>query len=228
MTQDLRRPLDDDELDRLETLLDAYPEPMDLEMLDGFLTALICSPEPVAPSQYLPHILGGEADGVLPVNADTQECYDLIDRQWNTVAGLLKEEAACEPLFIEYDDGLHGNSWALGFMQGMSIGGEAWEDMLDDDAQSDMLMPIFVLAHEADPDPETSPGPIAPEAREMLFEGIAAAVPGIYAYFEPYRSGEAVRPNPGEGGLRSGPKIGRNAPCPCGGGKKYKHCCGSN
>ena len=25
--------------------------------------------------------------------------------------------------------------------------------------------------------------------------------------------------------VRSGPKIGRNDPCPCGSGKKYKHCC---
>jgi preprotein translocase subunit SecA len=25
---------------------------------------------------------------------------------------------------------------------------------------------------------------------------------------------------------RSGEKIGRNAPCPCGSGKKYKKCCG--
>jgi preprotein translocase subunit SecA len=25
---------------------------------------------------------------------------------------------------------------------------------------------------------------------------------------------------------RSGPKVGRNDPCPCGSGKKYKHCCG--
>ena len=25
---------------------------------------------------------------------------------------------------------------------------------------------------------------------------------------------------------RHQPKIGRNAPCPCGSGKKYKHCCG--
>ena len=25
-----------------------------------------------------------------------------------------------------------------------------------------------------------------------------------------------------------GPKIGRNDPCPCGSGKKYKHCCGRN
>jgi SEC-C motif-containing protein len=26
--------------------------------------------------------------------------------------------------------------------------------------------------------------------------------------------------------FRTGPKIGRNDPCPCGSGKKYKHCCG--
>ncbi len=26
--------------------------------------------------------------------------------------------------------------------------------------------------------------------------------------------------------VRPGPKIGRNAPCPCGSGKKYKKCCG--
>ena len=32
---------------------------------------------------------------------------------------------------------------------------------------------------------------------------------------------EAVAP------VRSGPKVGRNQPCPCGSGKKYKHCCGT-
>ena len=26
--------------------------------------------------------------------------------------------------------------------------------------------------------------------------------------------------------IRTGPKLGRNDPCPCGSGKKYKHCCG--
>ena len=28
--------------------------------------------------------------------------------------------------------------------------------------------------------------------------------------------------------VRSGPKVGRNDACPCGSGKKYKHCCGKN
>ena len=26
--------------------------------------------------------------------------------------------------------------------------------------------------------------------------------------------------------VRTGPKVGRNDPCPCGSGKKYKKCCG--
>jgi preprotein translocase subunit SecA len=36
---------------------------------------------------------------------------------------------------------------------------------------------------------------------------------------------------PGQGKpqpVRKGRKIGRNDPCPCGSGKKYKHCCGKN
>lgn len=33
--------------------------------------------------------------------------------------------------------------------------------------------------------------------------------------------------NPIESVVRSGPKVGRNDPCPCGSGKKYKKCCGA-
>ncbi len=35
-------------------------------------------------------------------------------------------------------------------------------------------------------------------------------------YKEQKKSGTVVKPH----------KIGRNDPCPCGSGKKYKHCCG--
>ncbi len=43
-------------------------------------------------------------------------------------------------------------------------------------------------------------------------------------------SGEEPAPR-GEGAprpVKKGPKVGRNDPCPCGSGKKYKHCCGAN
>jgi SEC-C motif-containing protein len=37
-----------------------------------------------------------------------------------------------------------------------------------------------------------------------------------------YKDGEIVPKTV----VRTGPKIGRNDPCPCGSGRKYKHCCG--
>lgn len=36
------------------------------------------------------------------------------------------------------------------------------------------------------------------------------------------------RENKPETVRRDHPKIGRNDPCPCGSGKKYKHCCGKD
>jgi uncharacterized protein YchJ len=38
----------------------------------------------------------------------------------------------------------------------------------------------------------------------------------------PSKSGPIARPKP----ISTTPKVGRNEPCPCGSGKKYKHCCG--
>jgi SEC-C motif-containing protein len=38
-----------------------------------------------------------------------------------------------------------------------------------------------------------------------------------------FDDGEIVKNQPI---TREGPKIGRNDPCPCGSGKKYKKCCG--
>jgi preprotein translocase subunit SecA len=46
----------------------------------------------------------------------------------------------------------------------------------------------------------------APQASDIVSEAAAAV--------------EKAKP------VRSGPKVGRNDPCPCGSGKKYKHCCG--
>ncbi|MCD6390129.1 MAG: SEC-C domain-containing protein, partial [Desulfobulbaceae bacterium] len=40
------------------------------------------------------------------------------------------------------------------------------------------------------------------------------------------RSDQAGEERKSEPVKRTGKKIGRNAPCPCGSGKKYKRCCG--
>ncbi len=38
--------------------------------------------------------------------------------------------------------------------------------------------------------------------------------------------GNGAAPIANQGTIRRGPKVGRNEPCPCGSGKKYKKCCG--
>ena len=57
---------------------------------------------------------------------------------------------------------------------------------------------------KAPPSPGGRPG----QASDIVSEAAAAA--------------EKAKP------VRAGPKVGRNDPCPCNSGKKYKHCCGKN
>lgn len=41
------------------------------------------------------------------------------------------------------------------------------------------------------------------------------------------RAENGIAPSKVETVVHQGPKIGRNDPCPCGSGKKYKKCCGA-
>ncbi len=52
---------------------------------------------------------------------------------------------------------------------------------------------------------------------------------GFYYKKYPHRNPNrirVIRKNTGEPFVRTDRKIGRNDPCPCGSGKKYKNCCG--
>jgi len=42
------------------------------------------------------------------------------------------------------------------------------------------------------------------------------------------RAAEAAARQPSAPVQRTAPSVGRNDPCPCGSGKKYKKCCGRN
>jgi hypothetical protein len=69
-------------------------------------------------------------------------------------------------------------------------------------------------AFRADDEPEPSVPPQEP---------IAPAPPR--RPIEPDEPAPAAPGTPPGAGIRRGPKIGRNDPCPCGSGKKYKKCC---
>jgi uncharacterized protein len=110
----------------------------------------------------------------------------------------------------------------------MQVHPAGWSLLVDDEDNGGSLVPIFALAHENDPDPSLRPykEPISTEQREQLIAGAVAGVMRIYQYFEAAR---LLGPSSNQNETtyrRVAPKIGRNEPCPCGSGKKFKHCCG--
>ncbi len=150
-------------------------------------------------------------------------------RRWSAVAGTLQSGDVFLPLLLEDDHGIaHANDWAQGFMRGMELRREDWSELLDDESHGGWLVPILALAHEHDPDPAMRPypEPVDADRREHLIAGAAAGVTAIYRYFEPLRQMHSELRGGPSTYRRTAPKIGRNDPCACGSGKKYKHCHG--
>ena len=226
------QPLTDDELDRLADVLKSCgsKNAMNIEMLDGFLAALICGPESVLPSEYLPEIWGSDDADALAFESksDLQELLSLIMRHWNAVGHILQSGDDFFPVLLDDENGArHANDWATGFMRGMRLRRESWSVLLEDEEHGGALVPILALAHENDPDPKMRPykEPLSVELRDKLVAGVMVGVPAIYRYFAEDRKSEARRLASSRTFRRDAPKVGRNDPCPCGSGKKFKHCC---
>jgi uncharacterized protein len=71
--------------------------------------------------------------------------------------------------------------------------------------------------------PNSSPFTTHRKLRAEAADRIPACVLGIDMFWKNRRG----RPTAGAGPVKR-PKVGRNDPCPCGSGRKYKRCCGAN
>ncbi|MFP4146171.1 MAG: preprotein translocase subunit SecA [Halorhodospira sp.] len=78
-----------------------------------------------------------------------------------------------------------------------------------------------------------TPASATASAAGSAASGAVAAASGEARETQPAGSSTGASPAGGrdratraETVTREGPKVGRNEPCPCGSGKKYKHCCG--
>jgi uncharacterized protein len=222
------QPLTDAEFEQLSAILERLGDErrMNLERLDGFLAALICGPNLVRPSEYLPRILGEEF--VFEDTSVLQEFLSLIMRHWNTIVDTLNSGEIYLPLLLEDENGMsHANDWAVGFLHGMGFGKEDWAVLLNDEENAGSLIPIFALANEHNPDPSLRPytEAIGMELREKFIASAAVGLLDIYQYFEAQRRLGFRSPDNLTTFRRTTPKVGRNDPCPCGSGKKFKHCC---
>jgi len=190
-----QEPVTDAELDRLGDFLKSCKggRAMNVEQLDGFFAALIAGPEVVMPSEYNREVFGGEMSDACEFRSldEANEILGLMMRHWNTIAATLNKDEVYVPLLLEDENGMvQGNDWARGFMRGMHMRHDGWAELVNDDKHGGCLIPMMMLCHEHDEDPEMRPKPITPEKREEVIVHMEAGLLQAYQYFRERRAAE--------------------------------------
>jgi uncharacterized protein len=237
LSPELTLALTDEETDELDQFLmsDAVSdEAMDLDCLDGYLTAIAIGPVTLMPSSWLSGIWGNSEDDapVFETAEQAQRIIGLIMRQMNGIIASLEDDAdAFEPIFGRVLDKetdrehFDGEMWADGFMRGMALCADEWLPLFDSRLGQEMLSPIYLLTGEKLTE-EMVALVDTPAKKEGISLLIPASVAGMYRYWRIKRVAGLARPAASKP-LRAEPKVGRNDPCPCGSGKKFKKCCGA-
>lgn len=226
-----------EQIDRLDALLELRAVPfkgLSLEALDGFLSALIVGPELVPPGEWQGVVWGPTAPRWESIE-EVEEVQNLLLGLWNVITRRVRQGEdlpdTLQPLIALPEDPLAahpdtldiGRHWAIGFFTGIELRDEAWERWLNAepwiDEIADMLESLASgQVHGAEP------GEIAPPVsyRERL--EVIAGIPGMLADLYHFRIEQLTPREP----VRRVATPGRNEPCSCGSGKKYKACCGKN
>ncbi len=229
----LDQPLSESELEELESFLDSDlvpEETMNLCMLNGYLTAIAVGPVTLLPSEWFPRIWGEGDEPAFDSLEHAQRIFDLITRFYNhIVRKFMKAPEEFQPfLYEDVQDGqptLSAEEWCIGFSLGIHLRSEAWEPLLKDEENSGILAAIVAFSLD-DAWEEVTEGRDPVEVRDELIGLLPATVFAIHAYWQPLRQKRAAGLTPDSVRLGGSSKSGRNAPCPCGSGKKFKNCCG--
>ncbi len=123
------------------------------------------------------------------------------------------------------EDELDVVPWVNGYLEGVGLAEPAWEESGDPETVDELLMPFVVLAGDAggcrDPRiPRDHRGAAGRADRGMPQRAGDYRPPGVRRLV---LMGEVLTSR-----RRDGRKVGRNDPCPCGSGKKYKQCCSAS
>lgn len=211
----------DEKLGKLDALL--------LSELDGLLAGVIISPDFIPPSEWLPCIWDGGHHTSGPVfknDADIQETINLVMYHYNQIIADL-ENGRYVPIFdgIEDDDDfIMWETWACGFMTAIRLRPESWQTYVHSrdegiSTAAAILMTLGDIADEGDNIENPALAYLDDEAPDLIPTAVLALHGArIKSQENPFSKPQQAHAS----------KVGRNEPCPCGSGKKYKKCCGLN
>jgi uncharacterized protein len=227
--------LDDSEIEWLDGFLARKQDsdaPMALESIeevDGFFCALLAGPEGESADEFIPIIWSKDGltdDGTRPTYDSKEQAEyveSLLKRHWQTISLRLERDYPHPPVLERVWVESAADYWAVGFVRGVTARASAWGHRSGEADIASLLDGILAIAT----DPEESPDRVLKSVERAKFLKI---LPMALVHLHCLWRG---RPSPyrlrRRSGLITGPriarKIGRNDPCPCGSGQKYKRCC---
>ncbi|OSQ41871.1 UPF0149 family protein [Marivita geojedonensis] len=228
--------LNDDELDQLESLLLFHTDEdgMLLSEFDGFCAGLIVCPEVIMPGEWLPCVWGSRTSH-LDTLEDVQDLTDLLMRHYNDVVqSLMPPALEYGPIYDQDNQTAEvlWETWCCGFERAMALRPDSWEQIVeggDEEAAAAVNM-MLALYHIAEGQSDLSKASI-----KTLTKDAPDIIPNLVLTLNTWtKSGTTAAPFPAWAAANQpqapfhGTKVGRNDPCPCGSGRKYKRCCGSN
>jgi uncharacterized protein len=193
----LDEPLTDVDYDDLEVFLGSNAVPqdcMDLEMLDGFLTAIVSGPELIQPSEWLPVVWSDSQRTVTPVfqnNEQAERILSLVLRLQQSIRRTLAESPTrFKPLLYHPEQTLReersppeASAWCEGYMTGVLLREEAWEPLYAEDATRDWMLPVEALAY-GDHDPEYLDWVDSEEKRLDMIDELPIAAVLVYRFWQ--------------------------------------------
>ena len=209
----------------------AAPEhAMSLLELDGYLTGVIVAPSLIRPSLWMAGLWADE-EPVFDDAAQAQSVLSAVGIMFNTLGARidrslhrLEAERVCDyrPAFQTTEarpsrDAVR--TWVGGFWRAMALTPTGWHALAADERTQVIVTP-FVGFINAGKDEDFEPA----EDIDDRLDSAAAEIPRAILLLRKIAQLRASRPSPVHQAHHT--KIGRNDPCPCGSGKKYKRCCG--
>jgi yecA family protein len=214
--------LTQDEIDWLGAVFASEHMPddaMSVEQIDGYLCALAMDAEQGRAREMTSAILGTPREAsVFAGEEQADRAARLVARMWNTIVERLDAGYAHTPI-LWGSKAPKAQGWARGFITGMQTARPQWRTAVRSEDVRMFLVPILGLALN---EGEQHEGLVAtPEAREEWLDMLPTAMVALHATMWLEHEREDMQQP-----VQSA-KVGRNEPCPCGSGKKYKRCCGS-
>jgi len=230
-------PLTEAEFNRLDQFLMSEEVPsntMDSSMLDGYLAAVASGPNLVMPDQMLRWVWDtedGEESPEFKRNKEANDIIGFIIRHYQYVNTSLND-GTYEPRLIEREH--EGRSipiidaWCVGYYVAIAADIGAWTPLL---VAQPRLFSTILLYGTQDGWETLKNQRLSADAHEAAADSLTDSAQRIHAVWLKQRRqgldrGVAPRIMPPHRPVRNPVKVSRNETCPCGSGKKYKHCHG--